>query len=171
MWIRNVLTYHISIFLVNFCFLTNYFYSFSTWTCWGLHYVHMLIICGLSIHTELPIIVWKNICLWTKWKIVWIRKHSLSPLNVFPHQVFSSKLKTLGKMINLLVLWSVFELFRFAHACPKYIPFWAVWWDNSYSCGFHSINYRVINVCWIMNFKTKRHVFVHHFVLMNDFYV
>jgi hypothetical protein len=26
-------------------------------------------------------------------------------------------------------------------------------------------------VCWIMNFKTKRHVFVHHFVLMNDFYV
>ena len=118
MWIRNVLTYHISIFLVNFCFLTNYFYSFSTWTCWGLHYVHMLIICGLSIHTELPIIIWKNVCLWTKWKIVWIRKHSLSPLNVFPHQVFSSKLKTLRKMINLLVLWSVFELFRFAHACP-----------------------------------------------------
>ena len=131
----------------------------------------MLVLCILSVHAEFSVVIWKNVRFGTEGKIVAARKHSLSSLNILPHQVFAAKLKALRKMVYLLKFRSILQLFRFTHCCPKHIPFRTIWWHNSYSSCFHGVDNGVINMCTIMHFESQCHILVHHFKLMNKFYI
>ena len=77
----------------------------------------------------------------------------LSSLNILPHEVLPSHLKTLRKMINLLILRCDFKLLWLAQARPKYIPFATIWRHYPYSCGLHGVDNRVVDVRGVMHLE------------------
>ena len=169
MWVRNILANNVPWFFLYLCLLADDFDSFATGAGGWFHNIHMLHPWIFSVNTEFTIIVWKDVWFWTKTEFIPLSlKHFLSSRDILPHQIFPSQLETLWKMIDLLVFGSIFQYFWLTHTCPHYVPLRAIWWNNTDASSFHRVHYWVIDVCGIMNFETKCHIFIKHFVLMDD---
>lgn len=170
MWIRDILTHHIPLFLWNLRFWSNNFDTLSAWTCWWFHNIHMLISGWFSFKTELSIVIREYVCLWTECEFCSISLiESSCSRNIFPHQIFAAYLVALWKMINFLVLWCIFELILLTHPSEQDVPFATVGWYNPKASCFACVYDWVIDVSAVMNLKSKSHIFHHHFVLMNNF--
>ena len=170
MWVWDILRTNVPTFFCHLGFLTNNFDSLSAGAGARFQYIHMFIAWGFSINTEFTIIIWENICFRTKAVLVGATlEHSGSSLYVLPHQIFSSELETIWKMINLLIFRSVFEHLWLADTRPYDVPFPTIWWAYSNASSLHSVNNRIINMSRIMNFETKSHILIKHFVIVNYF--
>ena len=64
----------------------------------------------------------------------------LCSLNVLPHEVFTTHLETLRKVIDFLVLRGYLELLRLTKSGPEYIPLGATWRNNADSRSFHGVD-------------------------------
>lgn len=90
----------------------------------------MPVIVSFSIHTELSIVVWENVCSWAEIKLL---EDSFHPANILPHHVFSTDLEGLREVVELLVFCGLLKVFRFSLPCPLYVPFGAVWSNDTHT--------------------------------------
>ena len=86
MRVRDVLANNISWFLFDLGLLTNDLDSLATRTSRWLHDVHMFVSRGLSVKTELSILIWEDVSLWTKTPFTGVALvEPCCPLDVLPH--------------------------------------------------------------------------------------
>ena len=86
--------YNASCLFVDLRPAANNFDSFSTRACGWFEDVDVFVSPGLTINAELAVVVWHYVCLWAETIFSWVAlEHSLSSLDVFPHQIFSAKLE------------------------------------------------------------------------------
>ena len=105
---------------------------------------------NFSVSCKLSKIIGQDVCFGAE-VVFW--ELTLHPDQVFPHKIFTTNLKRLREMIDLLVLRCVFEVLIPSNSGPHYIPLVSVGTHDTYTCNFESIDYRVVDVCSFCHFE------------------
>lgn len=97
----------------------------------------------------------------THWSYVeFFRKFNSKSIHVFPKQVFASKLRRAWKMISLLILVEVLNIWWHDIPSPLKIEHIIVRSFNHYKASiFATVNNCVVNVCIIKNLERHKQVF------------
>ena len=115
----------------------------------------MPVVVSFSIHAELAIIIWEQVCLGAEIELC---KDALHPTQILPHHVLAAHLERLWEVIELLVLGGFFQMLWFGLTCPLYVPFRTVWPDNTHTSCLKRIDDRVIDMSCLRYFEAKHHV-------------
>ena len=163
--IRDVLRDYEAWLPFYFLLASNNLDSTAARRCARLHDVHVLVVVRLSVHRELPEVVWEEVGL--RAEIV-LGKHPPHPAEILPHHVFPANLEGLREVVDLLVLGGFLKMLRLRLASPHDVPFRAVWPYNPASPCFQRVHHRVVDVGRFGDFEPESHVMLLEVLLLRN---